>query len=665
MEDLRVQMSLDSSQFNSGIEQASSKVGSLKGKMSEVGQGLKDVGTKMTATGVAMVASVGGIVAKSAEWSASVESTQFLYNNLDKTVQKSISTNAKSAKSLGMTEQQYKKNATTIATYYKNMGLAGEESAKLSQSTMTLSADLAAVADVPVDEALRDVKSALMGNYEAVDKYGISLSANALENSEYVKSLGKKWNQLSENEKMMAAYNEITRQSSSAQGLAKQEASSFGMQMKLLKESIGETVGQLGSALLPILEPIVKKFQEVTEKVSAWVKENPKLAQAILMVVGGLGLFLAVVGPLVAAIGLMTMGIAGLSAVSWPVVGAVAAITAAIAGLVAAGIYLYTHWEEVKAKAIEIWNAIKEGVSNAISALGDFINATWDGIKAFLSTCWELIKSAAITVWNGIKTVISTAINLIKTIITTVFNAIKTFITTVFNAIKLVATTVWNAIKTVITTVVNGIKAIITTVFNAIKSLITTYVNTWKTIITNAWNLIKSTITSVTNAIRTVISTVFNAIKSLISSTLNSTSSVVTSIWNKIRSTTTSVVNGIKSTVSSVFNSIVSSISNSLSNAWNTAKSWWNKISSIFKNPIKATVNLFTNKSNMKMAVPQASTAMVQTADLGRYLRARDTANMNTNNTTSISFNGSYSFRDQQDIDFFLSQAAKRIKRYY
>ena len=547
MEDLRVQMSLDSSQFNSGIEQASSKVGSLKGKMSEIGQGLKDVGTKMAATGVAMVASVGGIVAKGAEWSASVESTQFLYNNLDKTVQKSISTNAKSAKSLGMTEQQYKKNATTIATYYKNMGLAGEESAKLSQNTMTLSADLAAVADVPVDEALRDVKSALMGNYEAVDKYGVSLSANALENSEYVKSLGKKWNQLSENEKMMAAYNEITRQSSSAQGLAKQEASSFGMQMKLLKESIGETVGQLGSALLPILEPIVKKFQEVTEKVSAWVKENPKLAQAILMVVGGLGLFLAVVGPLVAAVGLITMGIAGLSAVSWPVVGAVAAITAVIVGLVAAGIYLYTHWEEVKAKAIEIWNAIKEGVSNAVSALGDFISATWDGIKAFLSTCWELIKSAANTVWNGIKTVISTAINIIKTIITTVFNAIKLYITTVFNAIKLVATTVWNAIKTVITTVVNGIKTIITTVFNAVKNTITT---------------------------------VFNTIKSL-----------TTSVWNGIKTVINSACNTVKSTVSNVFNGLKNTVKNALDSVYNTAKGIWNKVTGIFTKPISAVVN--------------------------------------------------------------------------
>ena len=506
MEDLRVQMSLDSSQFNSGIEQASSKVGSLKGKMSEIGQGLKDVGTKMTAAGVAMVASVGGIVAKGAEWSASVESTQFLYNNLDKTVQKSISTNAKSAKSLGMTEQQYKKNATTIATYYKNMGLAGEESAKLSQNTMTLSADLAAVADVPVDEALRDVKSALMGNYEAVDKYGVSLSANALENSEYVKSLGKKWNQLSENEKMMAAYNEITRQSSSAQGLAKQEASSFGMQMKLLKESIGETVGQLGSALLPILEPIVKKFQEVTEKVSEWVKENPKLAQAILMVVGGLGLFLAVVGPLVAAVGLITMGIAGLSAVSWPVVGAVAAITAVIVGLVAAGIYLYTHWEEVKAKAIEIWDAIKEGVSNAVSALGDFISATWDGIKAFLSTCWELIKSAANTVWNGIKTVISTAINIIKTIITTVFNAIKLYITTVFNTIKSLTTSVWNGIKTVINSACNTVKSTVSNVFNGLK-------NTVKNALDSVYNSAKGIWNKVTGIFTKPISAVVNFVK--------------------------------------------------------------------------------------------------------------------------------------------------------
>ena len=84
--------------------------------MGDIGKGLQSVGTKMAAVGAGMVASVGGIVAAGSEWSAAVESTNFLYGNLDKTVQKSIETNMKNAKSLGMTEQQYKSNATSLST---------------------------------------------------------------------------------------------------------------------------------------------------------------------------------------------------------------------------------------------------------------------------------------------------------------------------------------------------------------------------------------------------------------------------------------------------------------------------------------------------------------------------------------------------------------------
>ena len=189
-----------------------------------------------------------------------------------------------------------------------------------------------------------------------------------------------------------------------------------------------------------------------------------------------------------------------------PVVGAVAAITAVIVGLVAAGIYLYTHWEEVKAKAIEIWDAIKEGVSNAVSALGDFISATWDGIKAFLSTCWELIKSAANTVWNGIKTVISTAINIIKTIITTVFNAIKLYITTVFNTIKSLTTSVWNGIKTVINSACNTVKSTVSNVFNGLK-------NTVKNALDSVYNTAKGIWNKVTGIFTKPISAVVNFVK--------------------------------------------------------------------------------------------------------------------------------------------------------
>ena len=245
------------------IDKKGANTGDKFGKMTEkVGNGVQSVGKVMLGAGATITGAMTGIVMKGSEWSAQVEGQKFLYNNLDKAIQNSISSNAENARSIGLTNQQYKNGATTVATYYKNMGLTAEETAKLSGETMNLVADLGAVVDVPFDDALGDFKSALMGNYEAVDKYGINLSASTLENSEFVKSLGKSWNQLSDNEKMMAAYNEILRQSSPMQGLASQEAESFGMQLKLLKESVGEAVGKLGAELLPVLEPVIQSFAE-------------------------------------------------------------------------------------------------------------------------------------------------------------------------------------------------------------------------------------------------------------------------------------------------------------------------------------------------------------------------------------------------------------------
>lgn len=559
MEDVRVRISLDTSQFDSGVSQAEGKLGSLKGKMGDIGKGLQSVGTKMAAIGAGMVASVGGIVAAGSEWSAAVESTNFLYKNLDKTVQKSIETNMKNAKSLGMTEQQYKSNATSLSTFLSNMGFANEEISTMSGRAMNLAADLGAVADVPIDQAMGDLKSALMGNYEAMDKYGVNLSAATLSNSEYVKSLGKTWDKLSDNEKMQAAYNEILKQSASAEGLAKQESESFGMQMKLLKQSIGETVGALGSQLLPILEPVVKKIQEVVEKITNWIKENPEAARTILMIVGAVGGFLAIAGTLVAVIGTVAVAMAAVSAVSLPVAGIIAGITLAVMALVAAGIWLAANWDMVKEKAIEVWEGIKQWISDAITATGEAIRNIWTGIKDWCSQTWESIKTTATTIWEGIKTSISNLVQGISNTISEIWNGIKNFISSVCNGIKTIITTIWNGIKTAITTVVNAIKTVITTVFNGIKS---------------------------------TVSNIFNGIKSTAST-----------VWNGIKSVISTAVNNIKDKVSKVFNGLKDTVSKALNSVKDTAKNIWDSITGIFSKPIKAVVNFVKGG---KAALPPA-----------------------------------------------------------
>lgn len=490
MEDVKVKLSLDASQFEDGVGKAEGKLGSLKGKMGDIGKGLQSVGKKMAGVGAGMVASVGGIVAAGSKWSAAVESTNFLYKNLDKSVQKSIETNMKNAKSLGMTEQQYKSNATSLSTFLGNMGFANEEISNMSGRAMELAADLGALADVPVDQAMGDFKSALMGNYEALDKYGINISAATLENSDYVKSLGKTWDKLSDNEKMQAAYNEILEQSSSAQGLAKQESESFNSQMRLLKDSIGETVGALGEQLLPILEPVIQKIQEVVDKITNWIKENPEAAGTILQIVGAIGAFLAISGFLIAIIGTIAGVMALVSAVSLPVVGIIAGITLAVIALVAAGIWLAANWDMVKEKAIEVWEGIKQWISDAVKATGDKIKEIWTGIKDWCSQTWESIKSKASEIWKGIKTSISDLVQGIVDSITEKWNNIKSFISDVCNGIKTTATNIWNGIKTAISNVVNAIKDKVSNVFNGLKDTVSKALNGVKDTAQKIWDSI-------------------------------------------------------------------------------------------------------------------------------------------------------------------------------
>ncbi|MEO3216438.1 hypothetical protein [Romboutsia sp. 1001216sp1] len=550
------QVQRQAQQTDSTFSQSGNKIN--KGFVQNVSSGLVNVGKTMTTVGVGITTGMAGIVMAGADWSAQVESQKFLYNNLDKSIQKSIDSNSKNAKAIGLTTQQYKTAGTSMGTFFNNMGFTTAETVKLSESSINLAADLGAIADVPFDEAMSDFKSGLMGNYEALDKYGINISAASLENSEFVQSLGKSWNQLSDNEKMQAVYNEVMRQSASAQGLAKQEANGFGMQMKLLWQQIKETVGTIGAQLLPVLQPLVAKFSEVALKVADWVNKNPELTRTILMIVGGLGVLMAVIGPIIAVIGMAGMAMAGFSMASLPVVGVVLAIVAAIGLLIAGGIALAANWDTIKAKALEVWNNIKTTISEAWNSIKTTTTEVWNNIKQWCSDTWNSIKANVSNVWNSIKSITSTVWNNIKSFISTVWNGIKSVISTAINAVKTVITNVWNTIKSVTSSIWNSIKSVVNSIWNGIKSLASSVFNAIKSVITTVWNGVKSTTSSIWNGIKGVVSGIWNGIKSLASSVFNGIKSTISNAWNSIKSTTSSIWNGVKSTISGVWDGIKS-----------------------------------------------------------------------------------------------------------
>ena len=534
--ELKVKISADIAQFKSSMKSVTDEMKSVtsntKQFATDVGKGLQDVGKKMTAVGVGIVASIGAIAMKGSEWSAQVEGQKFLYNNLDKAIQKSIDSNSKNAKAIGLTSQQYKNGATDISTYYKNMGLTAEATADLSGKTMDLVADLGAVKDVPFDEALADFKSALMGNYEAVDKYGISLSTSTLESSEFVKSLGKKWSALSDNEKMMAAYNEIVRQGASAQGLAKQEAESFGMKFKLLKQQISETVGEIGSNLLPVLEPLVKKFSDVATKISEWAKNNPQLTQTILTVVGAVGVFLSVLGPLTILVGTLTIAVASFNVAMLPIIATVLGVIAGIAALIAIGVALYSNWDVIKQKASELgkaiadiwgkicdwtseaWDTICKLVKTGVMLVGQILSAAFQIITLPWRFIWENCKDIIIPIWEKICSWISNKFNALRNFLVNVASSIKDSVSSKFNELSSRVSEVWDAIKNWITRKATEAKDRAVQTFQSMISPVVDKFNQIKARASEVFDNLKSAITDKINSARDAVKSAIDKMKS-------------------------------------------------------------------------------------------------------------------------------------------------------
>ncbi|GAH32593.1 unnamed protein product, partial [marine sediment metagenome] len=118
---------------------------------------------------------------------------------------------------------------------------------------------------------------------------------------------------------------------------------------------------------------------------------------------------------------------------------------------------VWKNWDKIKAKAIEIWGAIRE-----------FFVGLWEGIKTtFISALqsiwkwmldwipflniivenWDKIAAFFVKIWEDIKTTFMTRLNLIKEIISTVFYFIKdNVIVPIWNGVVNFFTGVWKSI---------------------------------------------------------------------------------------------------------------------------------------------------------------------------------------------------------------------------
>lgn len=220
-------------------------------------------------------------------------------------------------------------------------------------------------------------------------------------------------------------------------------------------------------ALEPILTKIVGLIVDVVvpalKSMADWFANLSPAGQTAVLAIAGIA---AAIGPLLIVAGMLMGAISAIApvfAVAGAAIGAISApvviAVAAIAGIIAIGYLVMKNWDEIAAKAREIWAGIK-----------NYFSETWESIKSTSTEAWGRFKDDIFGVWESIKSSVAEALSSITTGIAATWNNIKTNTAMAWKNIVSTVTTIFSG---AISEVVEIGKNIVKGLWEGIKSMAT------------------------------------------------------------------------------------------------------------------------------------------------------------------------------------------------
>lgn len=231
------------------------------------------------------------------------------------------------------------------------MGLTRDSATTMTKGFVDLANKLAAFNDVDPTQVLEAFKSGLAGSSEPLRRFGINALESSLELEALNTGLLKTGQKLTDLDpitrsqvKAQALLTLAVEQSSDAISGFEANNDSLLRRSQAVSASLTEMKVTIGTALIPIIDSVVKKIGPLIDKMAAWIEQNPELTRNIVIVTGAVAGLVAVMGML----GLVFLAINPYSVI---VVGAITSIAMIIYSLNNAVKFFGTTWGEVWEKA--------------------------------------------------------------------------------------------------------------------------------------------------------------------------------------------------------------------------------------------------------------------------------------------------------------------------
>lgn len=546
--DLGIRVTSDIAGGVSGLRTTEGALGKVKGVALGVAAA---VGAVTVAAGTFAVSAIGE--AGNLEQSIGAIDTVF------KTSSGQMHTWAQSAaQEVGLTRNEFNELGTLIGTQLKNGGTAMEDLGPKTKDLIGLGADLSSMFGGTSKEAVEALSSALKGERDPIEKYGVSLKQATIDAKAAEMGFTKVGGSLSDEANQAATLALIMEQTADAHGNFAKESNTLQGQQQRFNAQMANTKAIIGTALLPVATALFSFFNEtagpavadLADKFSAFVSGLDVAgwwANLTSSVSGASGV-LAGIQPVVEGIagwftGSLMPAIEGL-------VGSFQerfAVIQEIVGEFAAG--LWTHIEPLMPQFEAVFTTVGEIVTTAV----DLVTEVWDQGTAFLLAAWEIVGGPITDTVGGIMSavmgIIGPAMDTIKSIIKTVLAIIQGDWRGAWDGVKGILDGAWRLIKSIVTGAIDVVKSVISGALGIIRNL-------WS----SAWDGIKSTLdgawTNIKSAVSRGIDDVVNWFTGLPGRITGAISGLGNKLYNVGKDILQGLINGVKAMAGRVVDSV-------------------------------------------------------------------------------------------------------------
>ena len=270
---------------------------------------------------------------------------------------------AAAADGVGLSTSSYNQLAAVLGSQLKNGGTAMDEIAGKTDHLVSQAADMAAAFGGSTADAVGALSSALRGERDPIEKYGVSLTQAAVDAKAAELGFTKVGGALSAEANQAATLSLIMDQTAAVHGQFAREGDTAAGAAERATARLANASAEIGAAFLPAMTAA----SEALSGFAGWVSQNSDLVLILGGVVGALALGVIGYNAVMTAMPAIQ---AGVTAAQWLWNAALTAnpigiVVVAIAALVGAIIWLWTTNDAFRNALIGAWNAIVGAVQAA------------------------------------------------------------------------------------------------------------------------------------------------------------------------------------------------------------------------------------------------------------------------------------------------------------